>query len=62
MSIPALVTVCGNLKASAKTLENMAFILPDQKWHAQMVSDFTEAERAMESFKQRFTAKAQSNV
>jgi hypothetical protein len=62
MSIPSIVSVCGNLKASAKTLENMAFNLPDQEWHDQIVSDFQEAERAMSAFRQRFTRKESSNV
>jgi hypothetical protein len=44
------------------TLENMAFNLPDQKWHDQIVKDFTEAERAMSAFRKRFTAKEAQNV
>jgi hypothetical protein len=60
--IPAVVTVCGNLKASAKTLENMCFICPDARWTSQVVTDFLEAERAMAVFKARFTSEEKANV
>ena len=60
--IPAVVTVCGNLKVSAKTLEDMCFIRPNDRWTAQVVSDFLEAERAMAVFKARFTSKDKANV
>lgn len=62
MNIPALVTVCGHLKASAKTLEDMGFVLPDEQWRSQMVADFLEAERAMAAFKARFTSKETTHV
>jgi len=60
--IPAVVTVCGNLKASAKTLEDMCFICPDDRWTSQVVADFLEAERAMAVFKARFTQKEKVDV